>query len=318
MRLTRALRRIRRTGASPAAPLAVEARAKRARDHLARKRKHELRRRQRERTRAERAVSRARVRSVLAPLFFALAFAGGLSFSAPISEMLLYRDSPLEHFVVQGASTLTPDDIAKELGIEEGRTLDTLETQELREAIHDEPWIESIRSLRLPGGTLIVSVVERKAVARWLANEFAESALIDDHGRRFSTRTEPGGPLPLVLGSLDDGATLPASAIEILEELRRHMILTSDPTQLTLHLPERIGAGKAADDADRPGEVQSGYVLQIGERGPRALLGKNFLQQRVARLAALLESEASQRSGAQLIDLRYADRAILRTEPASG
>jgi cell division septal protein FtsQ len=301
----------------PGSTIAAEARAKRARDHLARKRRQELRRRQRTRGRAESAGSRARIRGVLTPLLFGLAFVAGLAFSSSLSEVLLYRGSPLERIAVQGASTLTPNAIAESLGIEAGRSLDTLDATKLRDAIKSEPWIESIRTLRLPGGTLIVSVVEREAVARWLTNESGEVALVDDRGERFSGRVEPGGRLPLVLGNLDEDVALPASAIEILEELRRHVVLADDPSMLTLHLPDHPGA-HSDGNSDRPVELRSGYVLQVGEEGPRALLGKSFLQQRVARLAALLESEESQRNGARLIDLRYADRAVLQTEPVSG
>jgi cell division septal protein FtsQ len=301
----------------PDATIAAEARAKRARDHLARKRRQELRRRQRERGRAESASSRAKMRGIVTPLLFGLAFVSGLVFSSPLSEIFLYRGSPLERIAVQGASTLTPNAIAMSLGIEAGRSLDTLDPTKLRDAIKSEPWIESIRSLRLPGGTLIISVLEREAVARWRPDASGEVALVDDRGKRFSGRVEPGGPLPLVLGSFDENVDLPASAIEILEELRRHVVLADDPSALTLHLPGRLGI-HSDKTSDRPVETRSGYVLQVGEEGPRALLGKSFLQQRVARLAALLESEESQRNGARLIDLRYADRAVLQTEPVSG
>ncbi len=323
MRSRSTIRRSRGSAHTPDATIAAEARATRARDHLARKRQQELRRRQREQGRAESAQSRAKVRSILTPLLFGLAFTGGLVFSSPLSEILLYRGSPLERIVVQGASALTPNVIAQGLDIEEGRFLDTLDPGKLRDAIKNEPWIESIRSLRLPGGTLIVSVVERKAVARWLSDRSGELTLIDVRGEPFSARIEPGGPLPLVLGGLDEDARLPASAIEILEALRRYVILADDPTQITLHLPEPTDAHADrtahTDHAEaHPHDLQSGYVLQIGEQGPRALLGKSFLKQRVARLAALLESEESRRTGARLIDLRYADRAVLRVEPVSG
>ena len=62
----------------------------------------------------------------------------------------------------------------------------------------------------------------------------------------------------------------------------------------------------------------TGFVLQIGQEGPRALLGRRLLSQRVARLAALLDHDEETLATARLIDLRYADRAVLRTAPASG
>ena len=54
------------------------------------------------------------------------------------------------------------------------------------------------------------------------------------------------------------------------------------------------------------------------EAADRAVLGRRLLAQRIARLAALLDSDESTLEGARWIDLRYADRAVLRTEPVSG
>jgi hypothetical protein len=62
-------------------------------------------------------------------------------------------------------------------------------------------------------------------------------------------------------------------------------------------------------------------VLEIGRAGTRVLLGESFLKRRIARLAALLEQRDALLAGANVIDLRYADRAVLRTEhsePTSG
>ena len=74
-------------------------------------------------------------------------------------------------------------------------------------------------------------------------------------------------------------------------------------------------------EADAEGVLHdgtTGFVLQIGQEGPRALLGRRLFSQRVARLAALLDHDEETLATARLIDLRYADRAVLRTAPASG
>ena len=74
-------------------------------------------------------------------------------------------------------------------------------------------------------------------------------------------------------------------------------------------------------EADADGVMRgspSGFVLQLGEEGPRALLGRRLLSQRVARLASLLDHGEETVATARLIDLRYADRAVLLTVPASG
>lgn len=305
-------RRVTRRRAAAGAGEAA-ARAKRARDHLARKRRQERRRLERERWRTESSGSRARVRGVLAPILFALAFMLGVVAAPALSEILLLRQARLERVAVQGAFALTPLAIAREASVEAGRPLHTIDPAEIRKAIAAEPWIESVRALRLPTGTLVISVVERHAVARWRTSESTAVELVDQRGRRFAGATERGGPLPLVRGEIEGNGSLPASAIEILDEIRRYVSLTVDSNNLILHLPDRHAA-----EIGRHSGSDSGYVLQIGEDGPRALLGRRFLTQRVARLAALLESEESRIQDARWIDLRYADRAILRTEPASG
>jgi len=197
--------------------------------------------------------------------------------------------------------------------LEAGRSLSTIDPSQVRETIAAEPWIESARALRLPTGTLVIAIVERQAVARWQISESSVTELIDQRGKRFAGATERGGPLPLVRGEIKADDSLPASAIEILDELRRHASLTKDPSRLTLHLP-----GPETVETEAKPEVDSGYVLQIGEDGPRAILGKHHFTRRVARLAALLDSEESKIRDVRWIDLRFADRAVLRTEPVSG
>ena len=301
----------------PNVPIATQRRAKRARDHLALKRKQAMTRLERERVRAATAGNRARTRGQLTPILVLAAFISGVLLEPPLAETFLFESSPFDRLAVQGTRALTPNDVAKTLNLRAGRFLDSVSAREIRQAIEVEPWIESIRSLRLPSGTLVVEIVEREAVARWLMHETGDVEMVDEHGERFPGRIEPGGPLPLVSGSLEDEGRLPESAIHILEELRRHAVLAKDPAALTLRLPVTAGESVDGKVGDAQGG-QTGYVLQIGENGPRALLGKRYLRQRIARLAVVLNSEESRLQNAQLIDLRYADRAVLRNEPVSG
>ena len=305
-------RRTSRRGTTAGAADA-DARGKRARDHLARKRGQERQRLERDRWRAESSGSRALIRGVLAPILFALAFIIGVVAAPALSEIFLFRQARLERVAVQGTVALTPLAIAREANVEAGRRLDTIDPTKIRDAVTADPWIESARALRLPTGTLVISVVERQAVARWRISDTSNTKLIDRHGQPFAGATERGGPLPLVRGEIDADGSLPMPAIEILDELRRYTDLTTDASELTLHLPEH-----QVSEIGTESEPDPGYVLQIGEDGPRALLGRRFFTQRLARLAALLESKESKLQDARWIDLRYADRAVLRTEPASG
>ncbi|MEM9174848.1 MAG: cell division protein FtsQ/DivIB, partial [Myxococcota bacterium] len=174
-----------------------------------------------------------------------------------------------------------------------------------------DPWIEDAGVLRLPTGTLLVRIVERDAIARWRIDE--EMAWVDATGQRFRGAPSERMVLPTIAGSALESDALPDGALQILDALRRHPELAADPTTLTLHLPalEADAEGVLRDDP-------AGFVLELGHEGPRALLGRRLLSQRVARLAALLDHDEETLATARLIDLRYADRAVLRTAPASG
>lgn len=303
----------RRTSQRPKSDAA--AREKRARDHLARKRRQERTRLERERGREEAAERSARVRGVFGPILFFGAIVLGMALAKPITQQLLMRDMPLETIAVQGAAALSPEAIARQTGLRAGEPLDSIDPAAIRDALAARPWVESVRTLRLPNRTLVVSVIEREAIARWQDLDSTEQELIEPDGSRFAGTLKEGGPLPLVQGTAAEGPTLPSDALEILDALSQHASLRSDPSALTLHLP----GVRAGTEGALVGS-QTGYVLQIGESGPRALLGRRLLAQRIARLAALLDHEEATVSSAGLIDLRYADRAVLRTEetPASG
>ncbi len=305
----RALER-RRLGRS--APDEAARRAQRARDHLERKRARERRRRERERLRAEHGDPHVWLRGVLAPLVFGLALGFGLVSARPVAERVLLRKTPLLEVSVQGADALGARQISRALDLRPGLPLARIEPTELRRRLEADPWIESARVLRLPTGTLVVGLVERDAIARWRTGSEGGLELVDPSGVRFAGSPEPAGALPLVRGARADGV-LPGEALEILDQLERHASLARDPAAVTLHLP-----GPEASTPEGPAGVRSGYVLQVGEQGPRALLGRRLLVERVARLASLLEEQEPTLRDARWIDLRYADRAVLRTEPASG
>ncbi len=304
----------RRNGSSKSPTHDSAAREKRARDHLARKRRQERTRLERERGREEAAARNARMRGVVGPILFFGAIVLGVASAQPITQHLLMRDMPLETIAVQGADALSPEEIASQTGLRAGDPLGGIDPAAIRETLTARPWVASARTLRLPNRTLVVSVVEREAIARWQETSSADQELIEPDGSRFAGAINAGGPLPLVQGAADTSPILPPEALEILGELSRHASLAADPSALTLYLP---GVRASAEGA-LVGS-QTGYVLQIGESGPRALLGRRLLTQRVARLAALLDHEETTVSSARLIDLRYADRAVLRTEePTSG
>jgi hypothetical protein len=241
---------------------------------------------------------------------FAGALAAGIFSAAPLNERISFQPTAFERVDVQGASVLSPEEIVRAAGLRERLARGDFDVREIVRAIEAEPWIESARALRLPTGALMVSVVERSAIAVWMADETSDPLLVDRNGEPFNGALEPGGPLPLISGGVNEpDAPLPTEAIVILNALERSSSLAGNPRALTLYLPS---------EANAENDEQTGYVLQLGSEGPRALLGRRLLAERVARLAALVESGEPTFLSARFIDLRYADRAVLRTEPASG
>lgn len=309
----------------------ASARARRARDHLARKRERERVRLERERSRAEIAASRRRVLRVLSPIAFVVAIGLGAILAVPIAEWLVLGGRPVERIAVQGARTLPVAAIAAGTGITAGVALDEIDPESVRRALVASPWIEDARAMRLPTGTLLVRILERDAIARWRVAD--TTSWVDATGNRFSESVStveqapvdetPGRPpasfasafpprgLPMIEGPAAEAGVLPDEALLILRELRRHPALAADPAALTLHLPRF-----ETDAAGVPRDGASGFVLQLGDSGPRAVLGRRLFSQRVARLAALLAHDADTARTARLIDLRYADRAVLEPEAA--
>ena len=285
------------------------ARAKRARDHLARQRARDRSRLARERSRhAQPTLQRARLR-VLGVISFSLAGAIGLVCAPAFLERAVLGQAPLERVAVQGARTLPAAVIANRAQPFRGQPLGAIETDRLRAAFLLEPWIERARTLRLPDGTLVVSIEERRAIGRWRPTASQPIELLDAEGSPFGGAISPAGQVPLVLGPIDSTGALPNAAREILALLRDEPRLAGQAADLVLHLPARA----STEAASAPG-----YVLELGPGGPRVLLGRDHFDRRIARLAALLDAEAAATRTASWIDLRYADRAVLRTEPAPG
>lgn len=284
------------------------------------------------------------------PIGTALAFGLGFAVARPLFEHVWLPRVPLARIAVVGSSVRTPDSIAGSLLASAGVPLDRMDAELVAARVTRDPWIESAESFRLPTGTLLVRVVERRAIARYQTDPEAEIRLLDPAGRPFAGAVGLGGALPLVEGPVDGEQTLSPATLEILAELRRHADLARDPMALTLHLPGSVAIARGLEARSRPFDAaaeelaatdgavpfsqgggpepapvvedslagESGYVLEIGREGPRALLGQSFLKRRVARLAALLGRPDALVAGARVIDLRFADRAVLRTEPTSG
>lgn len=282
-------------------------RALRARNHLERKRARERTRRARERRRSEPTMHDKLIQHLVGPLMLAGGFAAGALATGFFVDTVLLRNVSLDRIEVEGASVLTGRAIASAAALERGDLLGEIDPDAISRRLEANPWIDAARTLRVRDGGLVISIVERSVVARWQTNPGEESILVDSKGLSFPgqhSAHEKALELPLVQGAMEDDA-LPADALMILEGMQQEPRLSADSIEMTLHLPTAA-------------ETHGGYVLQLGSDGPRALLGQTLLRERIARLAAILERVELELDGSRLIDLRYADRAVLQTVPTSG
>ena len=91
---------------------------------------------------------------------------------------------PLDAIAVRGASRLTPAEIARATGIAGGATLAQIDSAAVVRSLESHDWIAEAVTLPLPGGTLVVGVVERRP----LATVTLENTLyaVDERGTPFA------------------------------------------------------------------------------------------------------------------------------------
>lgn len=229
----------------------------------------------------------------------------------------------IERISVQGNYWLSSHDVAMATGVAPGQTGAEIEVDVVGERLRSHPWIRDAQVMRLPTGNLLISVDEREPVALLAsASTTATDApaawrLVDDAGTPFAHATDPtahpigaktaaGWPRLRGGDQLGDGAAHPELAAALVlsrhvEQARLAGLLGGD-RPLELVLP-------------RSGDPR-GWVLDPGPGRPRVILGHDRLIERIDRLETLLRSELSELRGANEIDLRFADRAVLRSGPA--
>jgi len=308
-----------------------QARGARARTHLER---HRSRRRSvlaREARGGRRgqgagAPTPARRRIVIAAAFV-LSVGLGAAFGSPALDAagMLGGGSAarIERISVQGNYWLSSRDVAVATGVAPGQTGAEIEVDVVGERLRAHPWIRNAQVMRLPTGHLLISIEEREPVALLAPATAAPDApaawrLVDDAGTPFARVSDPtarpigaetAADWPRLRGGeqLGDGAAHPELAAALVlsrhvEEARLSGLLGGE-RPLELVLP-------SSDDSQ-------GWVLDPGPGRPRVILGHDRLAERIDRLEALLRSELVELRGAEEIDLRFADRAVLRSGAAS-
>ena len=173
--------------------------------------------------------------------------------------------------------------IAEAVGLSRASSLLGIDVAKARGALADLPWIRSASVSKQFPGTLVVSVEEREAVARWMLGE--RTLLVDSDGAPIVDAD--GRVLPLVVGLGADAALGEALALRV-----------AVPA-VTPAIKALVRVGERRWDV----VTHRNVVVMLPEADPSAAL---------LRLARVHEKQQILDKDVVAIDLRIADRLIVR------
>jgi len=206
-------------------------------------------------------------------------------------------DATLETVSVRGARHLSARAIAAASRVAPGAPLGALDRESVAARLAENAWIEQARVLALPGGRLLISVVEREPVAV-LAGE--EPWAVDAAGFPFAPAPSAG------LEALPRLVAAPAAAPR---ELAQAVALMRRLPEVGLSTPLEVGIAAPEDP--------EGLSLRLPELAPRVVLGRDDLEARLADLIRVLEAGLPELANATRLDLRFRGQAVLDVTPAS-
>jgi hypothetical protein len=197
---------------------------------------------------------------------------------------------------VEGNAHLTGPEVAQAAGIGVGDGYTAADPRRLAGSLRQNAWIAEAGAARLPGGTVVLRVREREALA-----------VIDGRGGPLGVDAE-GRPFA-VLDARDakdlprlhcESTPLPGEPDPRIAEAIR--VARSFPSR-GLSLPREIALGKEADP--------EGLVLRLPGLEARFVFGAKDLDARVGMLAELLAKRPAEVAEAASVDLRFLGQAVL-------
>lgn len=211
----------------------------------------------------------------------------------------------LETLSVEGVSRVSAREIVATSGLVAGTPLHAIDVEAVTARLAAHPWVESATVVRVPPSVVVLRITERDPVAV-AAEDGGLPHLVDQGGLPFAP-AEPDDvvTLPWIV------APHPVRRGEATPELGR-------AATLTRALRARDLAAGAEVWVAPEGDPEGLSVLVEGLPG-RVVLGSGGLEEKLARLATLRASGIEDARTAQVIDLRFAERAVLRSEgPRNG
>lgn len=266
--------------------------------------------------RVNRSLKRPGVRLALLGVF-AVALGIGAATSEPVVQLLerTYQQAPvrLGTIAVQGNRHLSAAEVALASGLARQAPVAGIDRSQVVASLEMHPWILRAEALYLPAGRLLVSIEERVPFMAIGSPEGEAGTLVwhlvDRDGVAFAIATPDDLPgLPRlrsdrapILGERDPRLV---EAIAVTDRFPTLALVDESPaTPQALELP--------SDGSE------AGWVLHFESPQRRVLLGRDSLEKRLERLALLLAADLEATRAAEVIDLRFADRAILRGASAS-
>jgi cell division septal protein FtsQ len=214
----------------------------------------------------------------------------------------LRREPRVESIAVRGARHLAADEIAQASGVPRNAALAGVEPEDVATRLVEHAWIAAARTLRLPTGTLVVSVTERSPAGRVVGPASDRIHLVDASGTPFAEAgTAEHSELPLV--RLSDELAAPESNAAIARAL-----------ELAKTLP-RFGLPESREILISPVDDPAGFTLLLFGVIPRVVLGREDFDPKLRELARLLAAELPEFADASELDLRFAGQGILRNDP---
>jgi len=281
------------------------------------------RRRRGQRTRSQPERDRTRGRQAQRPEIvrgaaFTLSLLAGALLAGPVVGALqawwAHESIELSAISVQGNRRLTPASVAAATGVAKGSAFEAVSGEEVESALLAHPWIRSAEALPLPTGRLLVRIGERepRAALYWedAPEKSARWRVVDASGVPFAP-AEPRdiASLPHLRAARSAAQQGPAN-----RQLARGVALLESLSQLAAGGGEASAAALSGAELSLPDpESSRGWVLRMGEPQRQVILGESGLDQRLEQLALLLETGPEELEAAREIDLRFADRAVLRS-----